>query len=109
MGENYLLVGLIELDNLERQLLAYICRSAVLLLEILDGACALNAFTERDDSSLVCKARDRTLMDGAERILGLEHVPRILLQLLVTEAQTTVLFVDLENDYLKLVSDRGEL
>ena len=48
-------------------------------------------------------------MDRTYAVLSLEYIPRIILELLVTKAETTVLLVDIQNDYIDLCAYLCEL
>ncbi len=48
-------------------------------------------------------------MDRTYSEYSLEDIPRILLELLVTEAETTVLLVDIENDNINVSTNLSEL
>ena len=73
------------------------------------GAEALYAFLERNDSALVGQFNDLTINDGIYAELSLELFPRVLLELFVTEGETAVSYVDVENDNFDLCADLGEL
>ena len=73
------------------KLLADLGRRAVLLDEMLHRAEAFDRIGQRDDRALVDQFGNGSLVDRIDRELSLELVPRILLKLLVTQRQATVL------------------
>ena len=99
----------VELDYLERQLVAYSNRALVLFLEVAGRAECLYAFLERDNGSLVGQLNYLTIYDSVNAELSLQLLPRILLELLVTKAQTAVSYVDVKYNNLDLSTDLGEL
>ena len=70
---------------------------------------ALNVLLERNHGALLEQLGDLTLVDTADGVLLLEGIPRIVLQLLVAEAQTTVLLVDVEHDHVDHIAHLREL
>ena len=100
---------LVELDNHERQLLTELSLRAILLCQVLRSSEALATLVESDNGALVHHLGNLTVMDSAGLVDLLVLVPRILLKLLVAEAQTTVLLVDLQDDDLNLGTHCCEL
>ena len=70
---------------------------------------AFYVLSERYYSALLEQLSDFTLVDRTNGVLLLEYIPRIVLELLVTERETTVLLVDVENDNVDLCTYLGEL
>ena len=70
---------------------------------------ALNVLTERDNGTLLQELDNLTLVDRTNGVLLLEYIPRIVLQLLVAKAETTVLLVDIQNDNVNLCTNLSEL
>lgn len=103
------LLVLVELDNLEGKLLIDLGLSAVLLDEVARSCKALYTVGKCDDSALVDHLSDSTLVDRADSEDGLEDIPRILLELLVTKAETTVLLVYIEYDDVDVSTGLREL
>ena len=99
----------VELDHAERQFVAYCYRALVLFLEVASRAEGLYAFLERYNSALVGQLNYLTLNLLVNTELSLELFPRILLELLVAQAQTTVSYVDVEYYDLDLCTDLSEL
>ena len=95
----------VELDHAERQFVAYCYRALVLFLEVASRAEGLYAFLERYNSALVGQLNYLTLNLLVNTELSLELFPRILLELLVAQAQTTVSYVDVEYYDLDLCTD----
>ena len=58
---------------------------------------ALNTLVERNNGALLKHLSNLALVNTAYSVNSLEYIPRIIFQLLVAEAQTTVLLVDIEN------------
>ena len=73
------------------------------------GAETFYAVLKCYNSTLVAQFNNLTFYLRVNSEFGFEFLPRILLELFVTEAETAVLFVDFENYYLNLCTDRGEL
>ena len=63
---------------------------------------ALNVLLECYNGTLLEHLGDLTLVDRTNAVLSLEYIPRIILELLVTKAETTVLLVDIQNDHVDL-------
>lgn len=103
------LAVLVELDYLERKFLTQSGLCAIFLDKMLRSGKALYAFFQRNDGTLLQKFGYLALMYAAYGICTLEYVPGILLKLFVTEAQTTVLLVDVENDNLNRSANLCEL
>ena len=76
---------------------------------MLRSSKALNILVELYNGTFLKELDDLTLVDRTNGILSLEYIPRIILELLVAERQTTVLLVDIENDYLDLCTYLSEL
>ena len=76
---------------------------------MLRSSKALNILVELYNGTLLEELDNLTLVDRANSILSLEYIPRIILELLVAERQTTVLLVDVENDHLDLSTYLSEL
>ena len=70
---------------------------------------AFNILVELYNGTLLKELDDLTLVDRTNGVLLLEYIPRIVLKLLVTERETTVLLVDVENDNLDLCTYLCEL
>ena len=70
---------------------------------------ALYVLVERYDGTLLQQFSNLTLVDRANGELLLEDIPRIVLQLLVAERETTVLLVDIEHDDVNLGTHLSEL
>ena len=109
VAENNALAVLVELDDLEGQNLTLLGLAAVLLLQVLGSSEAFNVLVELDDSTLLEQFGNLTLVDRTNGELLLEYIPRIVLELLVTERETAVLLVDVENDNVDLCTYLGEL
>lgn len=103
------LAALVELDYLELELVVELGLGAILLDEVLGGGEAFHAVFKRDDGALVHYFGDGALVDGAYGEDGLEDVPGVLLELLVAEAEATVVLVDFEHLHVDVVADFGEL
>ena len=96
MREDDALAVLVELDNLEWQSLAKCSLCAVFLYKVLRSSKALYTLLERYHSALLEQLDNLALVDAANGVSSLELIPRIVLELLVAKAQTTVLLVDVE-------------
>lgn len=103
------LVVLVELNHLEVELVAELGLCAVFLDEVLGRREALYTMLEADDGALVEHFGHLAVMDRADGEDCLEHIPGIVLELLVAEAETTVALVDLEHLHLDVVADLREL
>ena len=74
------------------------------------GSCeAFYAILQLDNCALVQELDDGTLVDRILSEYGLEYVPGVLLQLLVTERETTVNLVDLQYANVDNLAYLGEL
>ena len=105
-----MLAVLVEVDHLELQGLALLGGGAVFLGQVLGSCKALNAVgIQTDLATTLGELADGTLVHAALGEDGLVGFPRILLELLVTQAQTTVLLVDVENDNVNGSVNLGEL
>ena len=62
---------------------------------MLGSSEAFNVLVEGNNGALLEQFGDLTLVDRTNGVLLLEYIPRILLELLVTERQTTVLLIDI--------------
>ena len=109
MREDDALGLLDELDDLEVELLAGLSLCAIGLHEVLRSGKALTAFVERDDGTLVHHLGNLTGVDAAGSVDGLVGIPRIVLELLVAKAQTTVLLVDFEHNNIDVSTLLSEL
>ena len=69
----------------------------------------LDVVRQDDGGALVVHVDNLALMDAANGEEGLVDIPRILLELLVTEAQTAVFGIDLKDHNLNLLTDLGKL
>ena len=99
----------VELQNLNVELVANSYRALVFLLQVTCRAEAFYAFVKQDGCALVGDLQNIAGNDGVNTELSLKLLPRILLELLVTKAQTAVLLVDVQNDNLDLSTDLREL
>ena len=70
---------------------------------------AFYVLSERYYSALLEQLSNLTLVDRTNGVLLLECIPRIVLKLLVTERETAVLLVDVENDNVDLCTNLSEL
>ena len=109
MREDDALAILVELNYLEGQCLTLSGLRAILLNEVLRSSEAFYILVEGNNGTLLEQFGNLTLVDRTNGVLLLEDIPRILLKLLVTERQTTVLLVDVENDYVDLSTYLCEL
>ena len=100
---------LVELNHLERQGLTESGLRTVFLHQVLRSSEALNVLLKGHNGTLLEQFVDLTLVDGTNGVLSLEYIPRILLELLVAKAQTTVLLVDVEHDDVDLGAYLSEL
>ena len=100
--------GLRELQDLEVELVARLRGRAVLFDELTRGAEALDVLAQGNHCALVGHLGDRTLVDAVHRVLVLELIPGILLQLLVSQRQTAVFLVDLQHHDLDVGAYRRE-
>ena len=105
-----MLAVLVEVDDLEHQGLTLLGGSTVFLGQMLGSSKALNAVgIQTDLAATLGEFADGTLVHAATGKDGLVGLPRILLELLVTEAQTTILLVDVENDNVDGSVNLGKL
>ena len=109
MAEDDTLRVLVELNDLELECLTSLSLCAILLNEVLRCSEALNVLLECYDSTLLEHLGDLTLMDRTYAVFSLEYIPRIILELLVAKAETTVLLVDIQNDNVDLSTYLCEL
>ena len=108
MRQDDTLAVLVKLDNLERQCLTKSGLCAVLLNEMLWCGEAFNALLERYNGTLFEKLDNLALVNAANSVCSLELVPGVILKLLVTKAQATVVLVDVENDYVDFCANLCE-
>ena len=105
-----MLAVLVEVDDLEHQGLTLLGGGTVFLGQVLGGSKALNAVgIQTDLATTLGELADSTLVYATLGEDGLVGLPRILLELLVAQAQTTVLLVDVENDNVDGSVNLGEL
>ena len=109
VAEDDALVVFVKLDHLEVELLIKLSLSAIFLHEVLGSCEALYAVGERDNCALIHNLCDCTLVDRTNSEDSLEYIPRILFELLVAEAETTVVLIDLKNLNLDVVANLSEL
>ena len=109
MRKDDALAVLIELDNLERKFLVQSCLCAVFLNEMLRSGKSFNAFFERDNGAFLKEFGYFALMYAAYCIFSLKYVPGILFELLVAEAQTAVVLVNVKNDNIYCCTNLCEL
>ena len=76
---------------------------------MLRSSKALNVLVELYNGTLLKEFDNLTLVDRTNGVLSLKYIPRILLELLVAKAQTTVLLVDIQNDNVDLCTYLSEL
>ena len=108
--QNDVLAVLVEVDNLEHQGLALLGGGTVFLGQVLGSCKALNAVgIQTDLAATLGELADGTLVHAATGEDGLVGLPGVLLELLVAEAQATVLLVDVENDNVDGSINLGEL
>lgn len=100
---------LVELDNLEWQLLTKLGLRAVFLSKMLRRCETFTTFVQGDYGTLVHHLGNLTLVYRSRSIGCLEFVPRILLQLLVAEAQATVFLVNLKHHYFDVSTNGSEV
>ena len=109
MAQDNALALLVELDNLELQLLVELSLATVFLNKVLRSSKAFYTIFELDNCALVEHLNDSSLVDAVLSEYCLEYVPRILLQLLVAERETTVGLVDLQYANLDFGTNLSEL
>ena len=109
MRQDYALAVLVELDNLERKFLAECSLCAVFLYEVLRSCEAFNTLLERYHVTLLECLDDLALVYAAHSVYCFKHIPWVVFQLLVAEAQATVLFVYLKNYDVDVCTNLGEL
>ena len=97
MRKEYALVVLVELDYLEVELLVNLSLSSVFLNEVLGSGKAFNSVGKCYYTALVLHFDDGSGVDAAYSEHCFENIPGILFELLVTEAEATVVLVDFEN------------
>ena len=99
----------VELNHLEVHGVTNCNSALILFLEVTSGAEAFNAVLEYYNSTLVSYFSYFTLNYGIYAVFSSELFPWILLELFVTERETTVLFVDFEYCNLDLSTDLSKL
>ena len=109
MAEHDALSLFVELDHAELECVAFSNRALVLFSEMTAGAETFYAILECYNGTLVAEFNDLTFNECVNAEFSFKLFPRILLELLVAKAETTVLFVDFEHDNLDFSTDRGEL
>ena len=109
VGNDDFLVFLGELDNLEVKGLTLAGFALVLFLKMTHGSETFNTVGKSNSGTLVVDVGDSALLDAANGKERFVNIPRILLELLVTEAETTVFGIDFENNNLNGVTNLGEL
>ena len=100
---------LVEFDYLEVEFFTKLSLASVFLNKVLRSSKSFYTVLELDNCALVENFDDLSVVD---RILSedcLEVVPRIVLKLLVAEAETTVFLVDFENLNIDVCTDLCEL
>ena len=97
MAEDNTFVILIKLDNLEVELFVDFCLAAIFLNEVFGSSETFNTVRQSNYSALVEHLNDSAFMHGTHCKYSFEYIPGIFFELLVTEAQATVVLVDLEN------------
>ena len=91
---------LVELNHLEGKLFAFLGVRVILLHEVLGSGETFYAILKLHYGTLVHEFDDSTLVYAAFSEYSGKYVPRILLELLVTERETTVDRVDVEYNNL---------
>ena len=109
MAEEDALALLVELEHLEGKLFAFLCLRAIFLLEVLRRAETFYTILQLNDSALLDELGDGALVNATLREYGGEYVPGVLLELLVTEAEATVVLVDFEDNHFNVGAELCEL
>ena len=100
---------LVEFDHLERQFLIELSLRTVFLNEVLRSCETFYTVRQSYYSALIQHFDDSTFVYRTYSEYSFEYIPRILFELLVTEAQTTVFLVDFQNHYIDVCTDLSEL
>ena len=100
--------GFRELDHLEIERFARFSRRAVLLDQLFGRGEAFDIVAQRDDRALVGQFRHGALVYAVDGELLFERVPRVVLELLVAEAQAAVVFVDFQDNDFDVGTDLRE-
>ena len=109
MRKNDTLCILYEFDNLKGEFFAKLSLRAILFHKVLRSGKSLTTFIQGDNGSLIHQLGDFTLMYRTWSINSLISIPRIIFELLVTKAQTTVLLINIKNDYVDFGTNGREL
>ena len=94
MRKNYTLAFLVELEHLEGKGLTLSGMTTVFLHQVLGSGKTFNAIGQLNHGTLVHLLNDGAFVNASFSEDCFEYVPRILFELLVAKAETTVLLVD---------------
>ena len=86
----------VKLYNLERKFLFQLSLSSVLFYQVFGSSESFNTIRQSNYSTLIEHFDDSTFMDRIDGKDTFEYVPRILFELFVTQAQTTIFLVDFQ-------------
>ena len=91
---------LVKFNYLELQFFVQLSLAAVFFYQMFRSSKAFYTIFQLDYGTFVQHLDDSTFVNRVHREYGFKHIPRVLFKLLVTQAQTTVFFVDFQ--YLNL-------
>ena len=106
--EDDALAVFVEFNHLEVELLVNLGGSAVFFNEVFGSCEALNTVGKSDNSTLVEHFDDCAFVNRANGEHCLEYIPGVFFELLVAEAETTVVLVDLKNFHFDFSTNLGE-
>ena len=109
MREDDTLGFLHELDHLELELLTLLGLSTIFLSEMLRSSETFTTFVQSDNGTLIHHLSDLTHVNTSRSVEGLIGIPRIVFELLVTKAQTTILLIDFEHYNVDFLTNLSEL
>ena len=109
MGEMNLLSLLGEVNHHKVKNFVHLSLRLVFFQQVAVEGKALDAVRQSHHGTLVVHAGNRSLVDRTHSEDGLKDIPRILLQLLVTQAETTVLGIHFQNNHVDRLTNFGEL
>ena len=99
----------VELDYLEVEFLINLSLSSVFLNEMFGSRETFYSVRQCDNRAFFEHFDNRSLMDRTYCKHGLEYVPGIFFELFVSEAETTIFFVDFENLNFDIGTDLSKL
>lgn len=108
MGYDDLTLVFVKLDDLE---VGFVISfgAAIFLHQVLVRAEAFDTVGKRDCCALLTDFQYRAFVQAVDAEDGFEHIPGVLLELFVSEAEATVFRIHFEHDHVEFITHFGEL